>query len=410
MNTIGVRIYGVEDLRLENWALPTIQDDEILAKVVVDSICMSTTKLAKQGSQHKRVTRNLKDHPSVIGHEMCGEILAVGTKWSQQYRVGDKFVMQVNMPGQLETPGYSYEHTGGDATFIIIPNEVMEKDCLLSYRGGTYFEGALVEPLSCLVAAFDANYHLGDRGNDHRTGIKEGGNMLLMGATGPMGLLGVDLALHGDRKPKRLVVTDVDEIKLARAKALYSSKEVELNFVLTKDMENVQEYLLGLSGGDGYDDVFVFAPVAALVSLGSSLLAYDGCLNFFAGPSDKDLSASINVYGVHYNAHHYVGTSGGDTQDMKKAIQLIEEKKVQVAKIVTHILGLKDVARITMDLPTLGGGKKMVYTHLDMDYTDIAQIDAGTPLGRVLSKTQGIWSEEAEVYVLKNMPEVHYGA
>lgn len=402
MKTTGVRIYGKDDLRLEAWDLPELAENEILARVVVDSICMSTTKLAKQGKDHKRVTRDLKEHPSVIGHEMCGEILQVGDKWKTKHRPGEKFVMQVNMPGQLETPGYSYSHVGGDATYILIPNEVMEKDCLLTYHGETYFEGALVEPLSCLIAAFEANYHLGSRANCHQMGIKDGGTMLMMGATGPMGLLGVDLALHGDKKPGKLVITDVDETKLLRAKKLYHSEEVEMVFVHTANLEEPKKILLELSGGNGYDDIFVFAPVPALVTLGSALLAFDGCLNFFAGPSDRNLQAEVNIYDIHYNQHHYVGTSGGDTQDMKKAIQWIEEKRVDVSKIVTHILGLRDVANITMNLPSLGGGKKLVYTHKDINYTDLTELPDESELKRILEKNNGVWSKEAEVWLLEN--------
>lgn len=406
MKTTGVRIYGTEDLRLETWELPEPTEDEILAKVVVDSICMSTTKLAQQGNDHKRVTRDLKEYPSVIGHEMCGEILQVGERWKNRFAPGAKFVMQVNMPGQLETPGYSYSHIGGDATYIIIPKEVMEKDCLLTYQGDAFFEGALVEPLSCLIAAFDANYHLGSRANQHEMGIKDGGTLLMMGATGPMGLLGIDLALHGDRRPKKLVITDVDDKKLKRAQALYRSQDVEMVFLNTSDLKDPGKVLKEHSKGLGYDDIFVFAPVPTLITMGSALLSYDGCLNFFAGPSDRSLQASVNFYDIHYNQHHYVGTSGGDTEDLKAAIRLIEEKRVDVAKIVTHILGLKDVAERTINLPHLGGGKKLVYTHKNLNYTDLAQLDPDSKLEQILRSNQGVWSKQAEDWILENTPDL----
>ena len=41
MKTKAIRINGVNDLRLDEFELPEIRDDEILAKVVSDSICMS---------------------------------------------------------------------------------------------------------------------------------------------------------------------------------------------------------------------------------------------------------------------------------------------------------------------------------------------------------------------------------
>ena len=62
-------------------------------------------------------------------------------------------------------------------------------------------------------------------------GIKPKGNILMLGGTGPMGLLAIDYALHSDVKPKNLVVTDIDQSKLDRAKKLYPSDEVNVSFV-----------------------------------------------------------------------------------------------------------------------------------------------------------------------------------
>ncbi len=75
MKTRAVRLYGKEDLRLETFDLPEIADGEILAKVVCDSICMSTYKCAEQGADHKRVPKDVANNPTIMGHEFCGEIL-----------------------------------------------------------------------------------------------------------------------------------------------------------------------------------------------------------------------------------------------------------------------------------------------------------------------------------------------
>jgi L-sorbose 1-phosphate reductase len=72
MKTKAVRLYGVDDLRLEEFELPAIKSDEILAKVISDSICMSSHKLAMQGDKHKRVRSPLASAPIIIGHEFCG--------------------------------------------------------------------------------------------------------------------------------------------------------------------------------------------------------------------------------------------------------------------------------------------------------------------------------------------------
>ena len=137
MQTKAVRIHGKDDLRLETFELPEPREDEILAKVVSDSICMSSYKAAHQADTHKRVPRNIAEIPVIIGHEFAGEIITVGKKWQGQFKPGDKFSIQpaINYEGGpaglYSAPGYSYPYAGGDATYIIIPNEVMEKGCLL---------------------------------------------------------------------------------------------------------------------------------------------------------------------------------------------------------------------------------------------------------------------------------------
>jgi hypothetical protein len=68
----------------------------------------------------------------------------------------------------------------------------------------------------------------------------------------------------------------------------------------------------------GFDDIFVYAAVPAVIEMADDLLAEDGCLNFFAGPTDSHFKVPFNFYNVHYNSTHVVGTSGGSTDDMKE--------------------------------------------------------------------------------------------
>ena len=133
MKTKAVRLHGKDDLRLDEFELPAIKENEILAKVVSDSICMSSYKAAHQADTHKRVPRDVAEKPTIIGHEFAGEIIEVGAKWQGQFKAGDKFSIQPALfyeggpVGVMSAPGYSYQFIGGDATYIIIPNEVMEQ-------------------------------------------------------------------------------------------------------------------------------------------------------------------------------------------------------------------------------------------------------------------------------------------
>jgi threonine dehydrogenase-like Zn-dependent dehydrogenase len=243
MKTKAVRLYGVNDLRLEEFELPRLKDDEILARVVSDSICMSSHKLAMQGDAHKRVRAPLAQHPVIIGHEFCGEIVEVGKKWAHKFSPGMPFAIQpaLNYRGTLWAPGYSYQYIGGDATYIIIPNEVMEMDCLLEYKADAFFMGSLSEPVSCIVGAYHAQYHTKPGSYVHEMGIRAGGSLALLAAVGPMGLGAIDYAIHGGIKPARIVVTDIDQARLDRAQRLIPpqtarAEGIELIYVNTKDI------------------------------------------------------------------------------------------------------------------------------------------------------------------------------
>jgi threonine dehydrogenase-like Zn-dependent dehydrogenase len=416
MKTKAVRLYGKNDLRLEEFDLPSIKEGEILARITSDSLCMSSYKAQSQGADHKRVPDDVKDHPVIIGHEFCGEIVEVGGKWSSSFKSGDRFSIQpaLNYKGSLEAPGYSFPYIGGDATYIIIPEEVMLMDCLLPYNGDAFFMGSLAEPMSCLVGAMHANYHIKQGTYVHDMGIVEGGNMAILAGVGPMGLGLIDYAIHCDRKPGRLVVTDIDNARLERAGSIYTVEEakkngVELTYINTSELADPVGTLMELSGKAGFDDVFVMAPVKPVIEQGDAILGKDGCLNFFAGPSNPQFNASMNFYDVHYAAHHIVGTSGGNTDDMRESLKMMAEGKINPAAMITHIGGLDSVAETTKHLPDIPGGKKLIYTNIKMDLTaidDFASKGKSDPLfkelAEITSRHKGLWSAEAEAYLLKN--------
>ena len=415
MKTRAVRLYGENDLRLEEFELPAMGEDEILARVVSDSLCMSSYKATEQGPRHKRVPDDVAQNPVIIGHEFCGEIIEVGKKWQDQFKPGDHFSIQpaLNYKGSLNSPGYSYPYIGGDATYIIIPNEVMELGCLLPFDGEAYFYGSLAEPMSCIVGGYHAQYHTKNGSYEHRMGIIEGGKMAILAGVGPMGMGAIDYALHSDRRPSLLVVTDIDDARLARAAQLLTVEDaaahgVELHYVNTAKCENADEALLAFTGGTGYDDVYVYAPVRPVVEQGDRILGRDGCLNFFAGPTNPAFAAEFNFYNVHYASTHVVGTSGGNIDDMKESLALMEKGIINPSAMITHVGGLDSVAETTKNLPKIPGGKKLVYTCIDMPMTAIADFEEKgktdpffAELDRICKANNGLWCPEAEKYLLK---------
>lgn len=411
METTAVRLYGRRDLRLERFVLPPIRDDEILAKIVSDSVCMSSHKAAEQGAAHKRVPADVGERPVIIGHEFCGAICEVGAKWRDLVRPGEKFSIQpaLSDPGNVHAaPGYSFPYLGGDATYVILPAVVMERNCLLKYEGDAFFMGSLAEPASCIVGGFHVNYHTAPGSYEHQMGIRAGGNMALLAGVGPMGLGAIDYALHSDRRPGLLMVTDIDEARLTRAAALYPPDEarrqgVVLRYLNTKDVPDVPGALRAQTeDGRGFDDVFVYAPVAPVVEQADAILAYDGCLNFFAGPTDPAFAARFNFYNVHYMATHVAGNSGGNTDDMREALAMMAGGKLNPAAMITHVGGLDCVVDTTLRLPEIPGGKKLIYTHLSLPLTAVDEVGRriSPALGAIVERHGGLWHAEAEAWLL----------
>ncbi len=417
MKTKAVRIYGENDLRLEEFELPQMKEDEILLKVVSDSICMSTYKAAMQGAKHKRVPNDVAEHPTIVGHEFCGEIVEVGSYWKDRYHPGQRVTIQpaLNDPADIyAAPGYSFQTIGGDATYVIVPRKVIDFGCLLNYTGDAFFYGSLSEPMACIVSGFHTSWHNVPGRYAHVMDIVPGGTMAILAGAGPMGLGAIDYAIHRDVHPSLLVITDVDDARLARAASIYTPEEaakygVELHYMNTGKEEDPVAALRALTGGKGFNDVFVFAPVKPVVEQGSAILAHDGCLNFFAGPTNTAFSAEFNFYNVHYDTTHVAGGSGSNLDDLYEAISMMTSGKINPSSMITHVGGLDAVVETTLNLPKIPGGKKLIYTHISMPLTaiaDFAELGKTDPvmktLADIVARNNGLWCAEAEAYLLAN--------
>ena len=137
-------------------------------------------------------------------------------------------------------------------------------------------------------------------------------------------------------------------------------------------------------------------------------MAFDGCMNLFAGPSDSEFSADMNLYDAHYKNTKILGSSGGIKADLEEALDLIAKKKVKPAVMITHIGGLDAYADTTLHLPEIPGAKKLIYTQFHMPLTAIEDFrkmgkenELFTELADACDRHQGLWNKEAEDILLK---------
>jgi len=412
-------MYGTQDIRLEDFDLREMRSDELLARIVCDSVCMSTHKMLRRPADPKVLAAG----PIIIGHEFAAKVERVGEKVADRYAVGDNITAQVAMVinGLSCAPGYTFTELGGDATHVIIPSEVASSPYIVKFSSDCFFKASLAEPLSCIISALRACFHFRNLTTGgavyvdkkiHIMGIVEGGKMAVVGGCGPMGLAMVELTLAMDRKPGLLVVTDIDESRLARARRVCpperaAARGVRLVYVNIAGSNDPSVELRAITGGTGFDDILVMVPMREAVETSDRIAAENACISFFAGPPDKTFSATVNFYDVHYKAKHIIGTISGDVEDIKEALAMIDADRIRPEVMITHVGGLNSVVDTTLNLPSIGGGKKLIYTNIDMELTAIEDLDGKTdPLSRglfeICARHEMLWSREAEEYLLKN--------
>ncbi|MCD8019580.1 MAG: zinc-binding dehydrogenase [Clostridiales bacterium] len=419
MKATAAVLAGKNKMYIKDVELPEIGEEELLVEVVSNTICLSTYKAAIRGGEHKRVPDDVSDeHPVITGHEFGGYIVKVGEKLKDQFKEGEKFILQpaMGLPSGYSA-GYSYEYYGGNSTYCIIPKVSIDLGCVLPYHGNYFANASLAEPMSCIIGAFHATYHTTQYVYEHKMGLKDGGSVALLGCAGPMGLGAIDYAVNGPYHSKRVVVTDLNENRLKRAQSLITPEKaaqqgVELIYVNTSALQDPVKHLKDLNGQKGYDEAFVFAPVAELIEMGDDLLGNDGCLNFFAGPTKADFKAPYNFYNVHYEGTHICGTSGGAPADMVESLELSKAGIINPSYMITHVGGINAVPDTILNLPNLPGGKKLIYPHIHMKLTaieDFEKLGKEDPvfahLAEICKANNNVWCEEAERYLLDALSE-----
>ena len=415
METKAVRLYGKNDLRFETFNLREIGPGEALARIICDGVCMSSYKTLQRGKLKSVYPPGTEDDPIIIGHEFAAEIVKAGDDVAGKYKPGDRFCVQAAMDinGIAAAPGYQFAEFGGAATFIIVPDYVLQSDYLIWFdKDMPFYQAALSEPFACLIFALYSNFHTEKFKRDITPGIRNGGNMVIMGGCGPMGIGCIELALNMDKRPALIVVTDVNQERIDQLERIISpqyaaGKGVKLIYVNTALMKDPVAELSDLTGGEGFHDTFIMCPVKEVIELADAVCAYSCCINFFSGPVDTNLKALVNFHQVHYQAKHIIGSASSGIVDIQEVIDMARESRLRTEVIVTHIGGLNCVVDVISNLPSVPGGKKLIYSGIDMELTaleDFAKKDQPLfqELDKIIRRNDMMWSGEAENYLLKH--------
>ncbi|MGQ9455486.1 MAG: alcohol dehydrogenase catalytic domain-containing protein [Armatimonadota bacterium] len=307
MHEAGVENFGKTG-KPDELPLRRPRDNEVLVRVDAIGICFSDVKLITQGPAHPRITgRDLSKDPVIPGHEVSLTVVEAGEAYKQTYKPGERFIVQADIYYKGVNLAYGYALEGGMQQYGIIGEPVLAGDegsYLIPVKPDTgYAEAALVEPWTCVVAAYRIH---------PRKAIKSDGTVLVVQEE--PGSYYADPSVCADGLPAKIVFAGVDEaISSAVRSALGCCVKItEITSIAPEDVRRLSE---GHTGGGGFDDVIVLGtPRSELVEALAANLARNGVMAILA---ERPISSpvQIDIGRVHYDYIDIIGTSSRSVTD-----------------------------------------------------------------------------------------------
>ncbi|WP_238015259.1 zinc-dependent dehydrogenase [Dactylosporangium sp. AC04546] len=321
-----VRFHAPGDVRIEDAPEPAPGPGDVKIRVRACSTCGTDVKIFRFGHHHIVP-------PRVMGHEIAGEVVAVGddvTGWQPGDRVQVIAAIPCGTCGECRrgrmtvcpnqvSMGYHFD--GGFAEYMIVPPNVLAVDGLNRIPDGLSFaEASVAEPLACVL------------NGQELAGVGAGDDVVVMGS-GPIGCLHVRLARA--RGAARVFLVDLNRERLDLAAGL-----VRPDAAVCGGETDVVDAVLKLTEGRGADVVITAAAAGAAQEQAVQMTARQGRISFFGGlPKDNPVIA-LDSNLVHYRELTIVGANGSSPQHNKEALRLIADGSVPVADLITHRLPL----------------------------------------------------------------------
>lgn len=325
---------------------PKVGRGQVLVQVKACSICGTDRKIYRQG--HRKIREG---EPRILGHEIAGEIVEIG-EGVAHFRPGMRIAIAPNVGcgfcpicqqglEQLcpDYDAFGISWPGGFAEYVLIPETAVAGGNLVQIPEALpYDEAAVVEPLACCFAGFEA------------MGIQPGDSLLIFGA-GPMGNL--HLMLNKKLGIGVTIVVDVDEGRLAFSRGLGA------DFALLNDA-SLRDRVMDITNGNGVDALIVAASVPALVGQALDLAATNGKVNVFAGLATGKETISINANTIHYRQVRVVGTTGATRGQFRTTLRLVSASGLDLKPIITMRIGLAELPSLLGDDAALDRNMKIV--------------------------------------------------
>ncbi len=336
-------LYGSEDLRVEQIEVPQIAADEVLLKVKVALTCGTDLKVWKRGYHAKMITP-----PAVFGHELAGEIAAMGNEVGGGLHVGMRVVPANSAPcgecfyckkGQENLCEDLLFNNGAYAEFVRIPGRIVRKNLHEIPEHVSYIDAAMVEPLACVLRGI------------HETEIHAGDTVAVIGC-GPIGLQFV----------RMLSVQGANVIAVGKRQSQVNAAE-RVGARAALDVSGFADPIAkvrGLTPGRrGADAVIEAAGVPQTCEWALKMVRPGGTVNLFAGCA-SGTKMEIEPAALHYSNISIKSSFHHTPQFIREALAAVARGDVRASDFVTGEAQLRDLPRVFEKMKTRRDGMKTV--------------------------------------------------
>jgi len=306
-------LYDVDDLRIEERAVPELAESEILVRTMASGIC--------SGDVMPWYIR--RKAPLVLGHEPAGIVAAV--RGETPFRIGDRVFVHHHAPCfecracargeyvQCATWRATKIDPGGIAEYFRVAAANL-RDTLALPDALAFADASLVEPLACVVKSL------------RRSGLRAGDRCYVIGL-GVMGLLHVLAARAAGAE-----VFGGDFLQARRSVA-------ERNGAVAFHPDELRRFL-----PEGADVVICGPGTAVAMQAAVDAVAPAGTVVMFT-PFPPDVAVTIDSARMYFGDLRVVASYSCGPDDTREALELIARGVVSAAKIGAELVSLDDVPR-----------------------------------------------------------------
>jgi len=322
----AVLFYGPQDIRYEDVMPKPLSKGEILVKIKSALTCGTDVKTFRRG--HPVL---IKQVPSGFGHEFAGVIEKVG-EGVEGFKVGDRVVSANSAPcGECfycKREEYNLCENldllnGAYAEYIVVPERIVKKNTLIIPDDLSFDKAAFCEPLANVVHGVE------------RTEIKEGQTVGIIGI-GPIGLMFARLA---KLKGARTIVAGRNPLKLKMAE----------EFALADEIVDLKKYpnpeMIFREFTDEKKGLDVAVECVGLPEIWERIFSCvrpGGTVHFFGGCKSGS-TVTFDTTKMHYGDIRLMSVFHHTPKYFRQALDYIASGEVEVEKLITNTLALKDV-------------------------------------------------------------------